>query len=67
VQRNGKAKKTVAMLGVAVGILLAAALISWGQLGRTSQSPSSRLQPQGRGPSRQQLQNLEIVAHVKPE
>ena len=55
------------MLGVAVGILLAAALISWGQLGRTSRSPSSRLQPQGRGPSRQQLQNLEIVAHVKPD
>jgi subtilase family serine protease len=55
------------MLGVAVGILLAAALISWGQLGRTSQSPSTRLQPQGRGPSRQQLQNLEIVAHVKPD
>jgi hypothetical protein len=55
------------MLGVAVGMLLAAALISWGQLGRTSQSPSTRLQPQGRGPSRQQLQNLEIVAHVKPD
>jgi subtilase family serine protease/flagellar hook assembly protein FlgD len=66
-QRNGKSRKTVAMLGVAVGMLLAAALISWGQLGRTSQSPSTRLQPQGRGPSRQQLQNLEIVAHVKPD
>jgi hypothetical protein len=66
-QRNGKSKKTVAMLGLAVGVLLAAALISWGQLGRTSRSPSSRLQPQGRGPSRQQLQNLEIIAHVKPD
>jgi len=66
-QRDSKSRKTVVMLGVAVGMLLAAALISWGQLGRTSQSPSTRLQPQGRGPSRQQLQNLEIVAHVKPD
>ncbi len=57
----------MAILGVTVGALLLATLIGWGQLRRTAQSSTSRSQLQSRGPSRQQLQNLEILAHVKPE
>jgi len=66
VRKQGWSTKT-AMLIVTIGVMLAAALISWGQLGRTPQTPANRTRLQGRGLSRQQLQNLEIVAHIKPD
>lgn len=60
-KRKGLWIKRLSLTSVAA--LLTIALFSWVQLGRTPQN----LQSRGRLPSRQQLQNLEIVSKLSAE